>query len=61
MVRLLEARRMRPISDLPNVDRPAPSFLALRTPADDPLGELVDFMDWTPDSHAWEARGRGVR
>ena len=52
MVRLFEARRMRPISDLPNVDHPVPSFLALHTPADYPLGELVVFMDWTPDSHA---------
>jgi 5-methyltetrahydrofolate--homocysteine methyltransferase len=58
MVSLAEARRKRLVSDWPQVDRPVPAFLGLRTLADYPLGELADFIDWTPFFHAWELRGR---
>ncbi|MCC6747003.1 MAG: methionine synthase [Deltaproteobacteria bacterium] len=38
-------------------DLPAPSFLGVRAIRDQPLGELVPYIDWTPFFHAWELRG----
>ena len=39
-------------------DLPAPSFLGRRVIADQPLEELVPFIDWTFFFTAWELRGR---
>ena len=38
------------------IDRP--SFLGRRVVEDQPLGELVPFIDWSPFFHTWELRGR---
>jgi 5-methyltetrahydrofolate--homocysteine methyltransferase len=35
-----------------------PSFLGRRVLADQPLGELVPYIDWSPFFHTWELRGR---
>ena len=41
-----------------SVDIPAPSFLGVRTIADQPLADLIPYIDWTPFFHTWELRGR---
>ncbi len=38
------------------IDRP--SFLGRRVIEDQPLDELVPFIDWSPFFHTWELRGR---
>ncbi len=38
------------------IDRP--SFLGRRVIEDQPLSELVPFIDWSPFFHTWELRGR---
>ena len=35
-----------------------PAFLGRRVIADQPLDELVPFIDWSPFFHTWELRGR---
>ena len=36
---------------------PVPSSTGIETLADYPLGELRDYIDWTPFFHAWEIKG----
>lgn len=35
----------------------APSFVGNKTIKDFPLGDLVDYIDWSPFFHTWELRG----
>ena len=45
-------------SDWPSIDIPVPERLGATEFDDFPLGELVDYFDWSPFFHAWELRGR---
>ncbi|MEK6632794.1 MAG: methionine synthase, partial [Nitrospirota bacterium] len=46
------------ITDWATVEVPVPSFLGVRTISDQPLSELVPFIDWSPFFHTWELKGR---
>jgi len=37
---------------------PAPTFLGVKTFANYPLAELINYIDWTPFFHTWELAGR---
>jgi 5-methyltetrahydrofolate--homocysteine methyltransferase len=52
------ARANRFTSDWAAIDIPTPSFLGIRAIDDQPLHELVPFIDWSPFFHAWELKGR---
>ncbi|MGA6829120.1 methionine synthase [Nitrospira sp. NS4] len=45
-------------TDWATVDIPTPSFLGVRTIGDQPLSDLVPYIDWSPFFHTWELRGR---
>jgi 5-methyltetrahydrofolate--homocysteine methyltransferase len=53
-----EARRRAPRVDWASYEPPAPSFTGLKTIEEQPLAELLPFLDWSPFFHAWEIRGR---
>ncbi len=55
---IAQARANRFISDWTHVDIPVPPFLGVRVINDQPLGELVPFIDWSPFFHTWELKGR---
>jgi 5-methyltetrahydrofolate--homocysteine methyltransferase len=55
---LAEARGRRLTSDWRALHIPEPEFLGIRVIADQPLVELVPFIDWSPFFHTWELRGR---
>ena len=55
----LAAARARGIrTDWQALEIPRPPFLGLRRLDDVPLGDLVDYIDWTFLFHAWELRGK---
>jgi 5-methyltetrahydrofolate--homocysteine methyltransferase len=58
LVSLAEANARKPDIAWRASDIPAPSFLGRRVIADQPLDELVPFIDWTFFFTAWELRGR---
>jgi 5-methyltetrahydrofolate--homocysteine methyltransferase len=53
---LEEARAAGPKYDWDAYTPPVPSFTGTRTLAPE-IGELVEYIDWTPFFHAWELRG----
>ncbi|MGQ0696358.1 MAG: methionine synthase [Nitrospiraceae bacterium] len=55
---IAQARANRFKSDWAHVEIPVPSFLGVRVINDQPLGELVPFIDWSPFFHTWELKGR---
>ncbi|TKB82431.1 MAG: methionine synthase [Nitrospira sp.] len=55
---IAKARANRFVTDWATLDIPAPSFLGVRTISDQPLSELVPFIDWSPFFHTWELKGR---
>jgi 5-methyltetrahydrofolate--homocysteine methyltransferase len=55
---LAEARARRPGFALDQAELPTPSLLGLQRIDDQPLAELVDYIDWTFFFHAWELKGR---
>ncbi len=55
---IAKARSNRLMTDWATVNIPVPSFLGVRTIDDQPLSELVSFIDWTPFFHTWELKGR---
>jgi 5-methyltetrahydrofolate--homocysteine methyltransferase len=55
---LAEARARRLTSDWGALHIPEPEFLGIRVIADQPLVELVPFIDWSPFFHTWELKGR---
>jgi 5-methyltetrahydrofolate--homocysteine methyltransferase len=58
LVSLAEANARKPEIVWRDGDIPAPSFLGRRVIADQPLDELVPYIDWTFFFTAWELRGR---
>src|SRR5262249_39942316 len=57
LLTLEEARGNRALLDWSKYVPPKPEFLGVRVCASD-LGNLVEFIDWSPFFHAWELRGR---
>jgi 5-methyltetrahydrofolate--homocysteine methyltransferase len=55
---LAVARAHRFPTDWETVDIPTPSFTGVRAITQQPLEQLVPFIDWTPFFHTWELRGR---
>ena len=53
-----QARARKPRFALSQADLPTPSRLGLQRIDDQPLAELVDYIDWTFFFHAWELKGR---
>jgi 5-methyltetrahydrofolate--homocysteine methyltransferase len=53
-----QARANRLASDWAAIDVPRPSFLGVRAIGDQPLDELVPYIDWSPFFHTWELKGR---
>ncbi len=58
MVPLAEARKNRVKVDWSTTPIDQPSKLGIQVIEDQPLNELVPFIDWSPFFHAWELRGR---
>jgi 5-methyltetrahydrofolate--homocysteine methyltransferase len=58
LVSLTEANASRPAIEWKASDIPTPSFIGRRVIADQPLDELVPYIDWTFFFTAWELRGR---
>jgi 5-methyltetrahydrofolate--homocysteine methyltransferase len=52
------ARANRLVIDRAGEVPPRPTFLGVRTIADQPLGELVERIDWSPFFATWELAGR---
>ncbi len=55
---IAKARANRFTSNWATIEVPVPSFLGVRTISDQPLSELVPFIDWSPFFHTWELKGR---
>ncbi len=55
---IAKARANRYVTNWTTLDIPVPSFLGVRTIGDQPLSELVPFIDWSPFFHTWELKGR---
>ena len=53
-----QARARKPSFAVGQADLPTPSLLGLQRIDDQPLTELVDYIDWTFFFHAWELKGR---
>jgi 5-methyltetrahydrofolate--homocysteine methyltransferase len=55
---LAQARARRFRTDWSAVDIPEPESLGIRVIADQPLAELLPYIDWSPFFHTWELKGR---
>ena len=55
---LMEARARRLISDWGSLDIPEPEGLGTHVIENQPLAELLPFIDWSPFFHTWELNGR---
>jgi 5-methyltetrahydrofolate--homocysteine methyltransferase len=55
---LAEARARRLSSDWRVLDVPQPQRLGIEIIADQPLAELLPYIDWSPFFHTWELKGR---
>ncbi len=58
LLTLEEARARRPRLEVGQDELPEPKALGLQRIEDQPLGELVDYIDWTFFFQAWELKGR---
>ena len=58
MLTLEEARTKATPIDWATTRIDKPAFLGRRILEDQPLEELVPFIDWSPFFHTWELRGR---
>ena len=58
LLSIAQVRANRFMSDWANVDIPVPRALGVQTIADQPLVELIPYIDWSPFFHTWELRGR---
>jgi 5-methyltetrahydrofolate--homocysteine methyltransferase len=55
---LARARANRFQCNWAEVDLPIPAFTGVRALPQQPLGQLIPFIDWSPFFHTWELRGR---
>jgi 5-methyltetrahydrofolate--homocysteine methyltransferase len=55
---IAQARANRLTSDWTTLEIPTPSLLGVRTISEQPLIELVPYIDWSPFFHTWELKGR---
>jgi 5-methyltetrahydrofolate--homocysteine methyltransferase len=55
---LAKARVNRFESKWAEVDIPVPAFTGVKVLPQQPLGQLVPYIDWSPFFHTWELRGR---
>ena len=58
LIPLADANAKKPVIEWKASDIPTPSFLGRRLIADQPLEELVPYIDWTFFFTAWELRGK---
>ena len=58
VVPLAQARANRFACDWAAVDIPQPSFLGTKVIQEQPVSDLVPYIDWSPFFHTWELRGR---
>jgi 5-methyltetrahydrofolate--homocysteine methyltransferase len=58
VLQLAQARARRFSTDWSAIDIPDPEFLGIRVIADQPLADLLPYIDWTPFFHTWELNGR---
>jgi 5-methyltetrahydrofolate--homocysteine methyltransferase len=58
LISLEQARARKPRLSVSQADLPTPSELGLQRIEDQPLAELVDYIDWTFFFQAWELKGR---
>ncbi|TKB91152.1 MAG: methionine synthase [Nitrospira sp.] len=58
LLSIAQARANRFMPVWASVDIPVPTALGVRTIADQPLVELIPYIDWSPFFHTWELRGR---
>ncbi len=55
---LANARARQLVSDWKVLEIPEPEGLGIRVIADQPLPELLPYIDWSPFFHTWELKGR---
>jgi 5-methyltetrahydrofolate--homocysteine methyltransferase len=55
---LIQARANRFLSDWAKTDIPTPARFGIQTISDQPLVELIPYIDWSPFFHTWELKGR---
>jgi 5-methyltetrahydrofolate--homocysteine methyltransferase len=55
---LADARARRLSSDWATLDIPTPDAVGVQVIPDQPLPELLPFIDWSPFFHTWELKGR---
>ena len=55
---LAEARARQLVSDWGALEIPEPEGLGIHVIADQPLAELLPYIDWSPFFHTWELKGR---
>jgi 5-methyltetrahydrofolate--homocysteine methyltransferase len=55
---LARARANRFPSDWAEVNIPTPTFTGVRVVPQQPLDQLIPYIDWSPFFHTWELRGR---
>ncbi|WP_455244042.1 methionine synthase [Petrachloros mirabilis] len=55
---LEQARSNRFTCDWATIDMPTPAFIGSRVIEDQPLTDLVSYIDWSPFFHTWELKGR---
>ena len=55
---LEQARANRFQSNWAEIDIPIPAFTGVKVLSQQPLDQLIDYIDWSPFFHTWELRGR---
>ncbi len=55
---IAKARANQLVSHWDQADLPTPAVLGIQTIEDQPLVELIPYIDWSPFFHTWELKGR---
>jgi 5-methyltetrahydrofolate--homocysteine methyltransferase len=58
LISITQARANRFMPDWEKADVPTPTTFGVQTISDQPLVELMPYIDWSPFFHTWELRGR---
>ncbi|MDH4303477.1 MAG: methionine synthase [Nitrospira sp.] len=58
LLSIAKARANQFVSHWDQTDIPTPAVLGIQTIEDQPLVELLPFIDWSPFFHTWELKGR---